>query len=435
MNDKEIRKSVLLNIILKPVSVILGLLYMPILLRYLGPEKYGIWVTILSIVNWITTFDIGIGNGLRNCLATELVNEQYDEAKKSVSTAYVILSAIVFTIFLCVLLIGSFLNWNHILNTQVNIRKTLLISFTFVCLNFILSIQNNCYYAIQRSEIVSLINVVIQALDLIGVLLIINFSSHYGSLVQLAFVIGGIGLIVNVCFTLNLWKRKQYFCPIIGAFDRTKLNNICSLGIKFFFIQIAGMVLFTTDSLIISNIFSPSEVTPYNTVYKVFGVGMSLFTALLTPFWSRFTVAKEQGDYMWMQKTINKIKIVWMECSMMFIIAIPFFKPVVNIWLGRELNYENGLVFCMAVYYIAYMYSGIYSTALNGLGDIDLQLLLAIVSTILNVPLSIFLAKKMELGTTGVCLGTVISLLIGNVAFTIQMKGIISRGIQKGKIE
>ena len=125
---------------------------------------------------------------------------------------------------------------------------------------------------------------------------------------------------------------------------------------------------------------------------------------------------------------------LWGGCAAAFIIAIPIFKPIVNIWLGQVLDYDVGLIACMSIYYIVYMYSGIYSTALNGLGDINLQLILAIVSAIVNIPLSIFLAKTNGLGTTGVCLGTIISLLIGDVAFTIQMNSIIKKGLKGRKI-
>ena len=80
MKDKKIIKSVGLTTIIKPVGMIVSFIYTPMLLAYLGEEKYGIWITVLTVINWINYFDVGIGNGLRNCLASEVGQRKYDEA-------------------------------------------------------------------------------------------------------------------------------------------------------------------------------------------------------------------------------------------------------------------------------------------------------------------------------------------------------------------
>lgn len=430
-NSKSgIKFSIITNMMMKPISMVIGLLYTPLLLNYLGKEKYGVWVTILSIVNWITTFDVGLGNGLRNTLTAELLQEEYEEARKSISTAYIGLTSVVTLIFVCGICVGQFLNWNSILNTDIYIVPVLLISFTFICINFILAIQNNCYYAIQKSEVVALIGVLVQVVNLTGVYCLSKISTE-NSLVYMAILTGMSGFIMYVCFTIRLWKRAKYFVPSVKQFCKKKLKKICSLGVKFFLIQIAALILFTTDSLLIANIYSPSEVTPYNTVYKVFGIVHSVFAAILVPMWSRFTVAKEQNDYEWMKNMIKKMQFVWLLFSFGLIILVPIYQPLSDLWLGQRLDYTSGLVFMMAIYYIAFMYSGMYSTVLNGLGDINVQLVCAIVSAISNIPLSIFFAKTCGMGLTGICLGTIIGMLFGNVIFTIQVKNILKKGLEK----
>ena len=61
----------------------------PLMIKYLGNEQYGIWSTILAIFSWIVLFDIGIGNGVRNKLAESLAKENKEEAQKYVSTGYI----------------------------------------------------------------------------------------------------------------------------------------------------------------------------------------------------------------------------------------------------------------------------------------------------------------------------------------------------------
>ena len=84
----------------------------------------------------------------------------------------------------------------------------------------------------------------------------------------------------------------------------------------------------------------------------------------------------------------------------------------------------------MALYMITYMYSGIFSTIINGLGEIKVQMYLSIFSAFINIPLSVFLARNMGMLTTGIALGTLISILIGNVVFTIQVLSVINKGMK-----
>lgn len=75
MNDKRLYKNIGINVILKPLTMLLSMIYIPVLLDYLGDEKYGVWATISAFVNWFSVFDIGIGNGMRNKLAESLAAE------------------------------------------------------------------------------------------------------------------------------------------------------------------------------------------------------------------------------------------------------------------------------------------------------------------------------------------------------------------------
>jgi O-antigen/teichoic acid export membrane protein len=73
-HERSVRanKNIALSFFLKVLNVAIQFLFVPILLGYLSPIKYGVWVTIGSVINWLYFFDVGLGNGLRNRLAEAL---------------------------------------------------------------------------------------------------------------------------------------------------------------------------------------------------------------------------------------------------------------------------------------------------------------------------------------------------------------------------
>ena len=123
IKQSKLSQSMLKNLLLKPISYILNLVYTPLLLSYLGEEKYGLWATILSIIAWVNLCDIGIGNGLRNLLTSELANNELEDARKSVSTAYITLSIISLLITALLGVVSIFFNWGKAIRTATSVHS------------------------------------------------------------------------------------------------------------------------------------------------------------------------------------------------------------------------------------------------------------------------------------------------------------------------
>ena len=73
--NRMLTTNILFSGILKIISLLTSLLIVPITINYLNNEVYGIWMTISSMLFWISTFDIGLGNGMRNYL-TKAISEK-----------------------------------------------------------------------------------------------------------------------------------------------------------------------------------------------------------------------------------------------------------------------------------------------------------------------------------------------------------------------
>lgn len=423
--NSELRKSIILNVLLKPVSMMISIAYTPMLLRYLGAEDYGLWAVISSTINWILILDAGIGNGLRNKLAEAIESRDWNRSKRLVSTAYISISQIVILIIFIFILFSQVTDWSVFFNTKTQIRAVINVTFVFTCLTFVFSLINTISFSIQRAEDTSYRNVVMQIINLCMIWILNRYSAGGFRLLNIAVLTGLSSAAVYLISSLVLYHSNKNLSPSVKFFDRKELKNICGIGFKFFFIQIVGLILFGTDNLIITKLIDNEHVTSYNMVYKIFGLSMTVFNAILAPLWSGFTIAMQQNDMNWIKNTLKKMKFIWGIISIGLMISVFFYRPVTDIWLQTRLEYDFALIPCMAVYFIVYMYSGMYSTLLNGIGRVNEQLGLSVFSAIVNVPLSVFLAGYFKLGTTGVCMGTIAVLLAGDIYFTFLVRKII----------
>lgn len=423
-ND-SLKRSMFLSALCKPLGMVISFFYTPMLLNYLGEEAYGIWSTILSVVNWINYFDVGIGQGLRNVLACSVARGEEDKAQKSVSTGYVALSVIsLVTCFIGLIIIGV-LDINRLFNTQLSVKPVLTVSFLCICINFVLGLSKTLLYATQQAEKVGFMTVVMQTINLVGIAVLSIFSKS--SLLAVAIIIGISGIAVNLIFTGKIWLRYDFLMPKFKQYCSNELREICNVGVKFFFIQIAALVLYSTDNMIITQLFGPTYVTPYHTSYVAFGIVNGLFGAMISPLWSKYTVAMEQKNYRWIKETVISLDKTLPLIGIALGIGSFVFEPISRIWLHKTLPYDTGLVQCMALYYFLTIWGSIYANVLNGMSKVNMQLILGCLAALVNVPLSIFLGKTCGLGTTGVCLATGICMLFTNIPVTISTHRLLNR--------
>lgn len=413
----------------KGASILLSLAYVPVVLNYLGDYKYGVWAAILSILSWISYFDLGIGNGLRNRLAEALASDSpKTDAKTLISSAYAILGAVVAAITVVCGLAITLVDWPALLSAWdvgENLLCVMEISFLGMCLSFVLMLCNNVFYALQKAQVVNLMAVFQQAAMLLSVWLLSLMRTSDLTAVAVLYVCSNV--LVYGSFSAFLFLRNRAIAPSPKCIDGRVAKDLGGLGLKFFITQIATLVLFTTDNLIISNLFGPEQVTVYSTANKVFTVIISLFAALVVPLWSKTTVDFARGDISEIRRTLAKMYGLFAVAAIGTALLAAVFKPLVALWLGRDLGFTWSLILMMGLYAVIYMWNTIWSQIANGLTLVDFMVAVACVQAVVNIPLSILLATVCGLGIEGVLLGTILTMAISSVTYPVYARRVLAR--------
>ncbi|WDF62506.1 lipopolysaccharide biosynthesis protein [Flavobacterium sp. KACC 22763] len=427
---KNITRHVFISFLYKGGSIICSFLMVPLTIKFLDTDNYGVWLTLSSFIAWFSFFDIGIGNGLRNKFAEAKAKEDLILAKTYVSTAYFTIGSICFILIPVFFLFNFFVDWSKVFNTNENFQKQLSllmpIVFALFCLNLVGKLITTIYTADQNHSMQGKINFYTSLLSLIAIWFMIQTTESslflFGIIFSVLPVLILIGL--NVFAFTNVYKDYK---PVFSLWKKDYFKDIFGLGFSFFFIQMAWIIITTTDNIIISQLFSPKEVVPYNLALKLFSISIMMFTIIVTPYWSSFTEAYFKSDYMWIKVAMKNLKmfiVIFCVISVMILLCSDF---LYKIWLGKEADVPFYMSLSMCIYTCLIIYLTPFNYFINGIGKVKLQLYQTIFMSVLNIPISIFFAKHLNIGPVGIILGTIICIVPSVIISTVQFNKIISQ--------
>ncbi|WP_291910791.1 oligosaccharide flippase family protein [Chitinophaga sp. CB10] len=428
--NSKAKRNIIYSFVLKGLSVAFSMLLIPLSLKYLHKEDFGLWLTISSIVSWLAFFDIGLANGLRNNLAEAIAKKNYQLAKELVSTTYALLMLIVTGFFIIFLGFNQVADWSKILNADPllagPLRTVFIIIFGSFCIKLVLDIINTIATADQNSYISNYINMLINAITLLIIYLLDAFSDAK-NLVTFSFYYSIVPILVTGITSIFFFTGKyRQLAPSLRCINFTHSKKLLSLGFQFFFIQLIVMIIFSTDNFLITRLFGPKEVPAFNIAFRYLSVVSIGFGIILTPFWSAITEAYVNRDYSWIKKIINKLMLVW-GLTVIGVIIMFFISPVVyKYWIGDEVQIPKSVTLWLGVFVLISCWNNIFAYFLNGVSKLRLQLYTSLVIGIINIPMAILLSRVDGLGVTAVAIANCISLFIPGIIIPIQYKKIIN---------
>lgn len=424
----KLKKNIFQLIAIKGLSSFIGFIMVPLTLNYLEPSKYGIWLTLSSIMGWIGLLDLGLANGLRNKLGEAWTKNNNNLARTFVSSTYAAFVLIVLLANLIFWLIYPFLDWVSILNIDVilldEVRLLVVIIFSLFTLRMIFGVILTILSVDHRPALADFIVLMGSLFTLALIYLLTTISNNSLLLMGISLsIIPPIFLLISSVWFFN--KDYRLISPSFSFINLAKIKEIGSLSINFFIMQIASLVLTMTDMIIISRLYGPEEVVPYNISYRLFGYVFVVFHLIVTPFWSAYNEAYFKKDFIWIRSVTVKLIRGWfiLIFGVIFMILISGF--IYPIWIGEKIFIPKSLSFFMGIFVIVQSFNAIFSTFIFSTGKLRVLTIMAIFVGVINIPLCFILAETFQFGVLGIILATIICTLCNAIVAFIQYHKII----------
>ena len=420
----------------RAISQLIALVTVPLTFNYLGPERYGLWMVLGSIIAAMGIADLGIGNGLLNAISDAYGRDDHRLARECVTSAFMMMLGIATFLALLGTVAYPFIPWVRLFNVKSTAvaaegSKALVILFSWFVLNIPLGVIGRAQAGLQKGYLPQLVGSFGSIVTLGALLLVIR--SH-GSLAWLVFAstVGSIlGIIINAVI---LFREHPWLVPTLSSYSAATAKRILKLGLMFFVLQCGVAISYNSDNLVITQILGAAAVAAYAVPQKLFSFLQTVVGMAILPLWPAYGEAIARGDVAWVRRVF--VGSFWLALAITvplstgMVLACPW---ILRVFFGKALLAPTALLVVLAVWVVINAIAVVTAILLNGAGVLREQMVVVIISSVSNLALSIFLTRSF--GVMGVCLGSIITQVLITLPVYFVLISSLFRKLERTKIE
>jgi O-antigen/teichoic acid export membrane protein len=418
---RSIAQGTLSALAMRGIGAMAGLAAVPITVGYLGPERYGVWMTIAATLAWLSLSDLGVLNELTNVLAAARASGDTARARAAVSTALLAVAAVTLSLLVVGAATFRLVNWPGLLGVAPGQAATetapaVAVAVALFLVELPLGVVGRVYVT-QREGGEGNAWEAVAALASLGAVLGVTRGS--GGLPALVVAWSGSRVLVLLASAAWLFGfRHPELRPRLGFFRVDMVRGLLGRGGAFFLAQAAALVLFSTDNIIIARVLGPAAVTPYSVTWRLFGISTLLVSLAFPYLWAAHADALARQDREWVVAALRRS--VGAALLAAVVLVVPFVilgRPLIRLWAGPAAVPTGALLVWMGLWHLIHAPMTALASFLNAAGQVRVQAWAGSLSAVANVILSVFLARRF--GLSGVIAATVVSYLAINAVPTL----------------
>ncbi len=389
----------------------LSLLTVPLTLNYLGPERYGMWLTVSSMIALLAFTDLGLANGLLNAVTRTMARGEFVESRRQVSSALVLLTLVAVALTGLFAVVYSIVPWAGVLAVSSpravsEAGPTVAAWVACFLIGLPLGVTAQVRMGRQEGYIVH-VTAAVGNLAAVGALLAVILGRQ--GLPLLVVAMAGPPLIASAVNGMVLFKHDApELRPSLALADRGTGFGLLRAGFLFFVLQIAIAVAFTSDTLVVAQLVGPEAVAEYGVASKLFIIPAGIVAIALSPLWPAYGEAIARGDILWTRSTLlRSIKVGLFTSVAAAAVLVVFGLPIIALWVGPSVTPPFLLLLGFGIWVVLSTVGNSVAMLLNGAHEIRFQAVAAAVMAVVNLALSIWLTSR--IGVAGVMWGTVIA--------------------------
>jgi O-antigen/teichoic acid export membrane protein len=388
------------------VEMAVGLLVLPFNLSHLGASAYGLWALTTSITMYFSVLDLGYSGAVVKFVAQYRAKRDMRALNETLSTTFFLFAAFGVLTYVVAIVLSVYIDRIlHLSPDQVHTaRLVLLITSVSVALGTACTVFGAVINGFQRYDLNNVAGTA--STIVIAIVNVLVLWAGYG-LVELVLATTAIRVLTYWVYRANAYRVFPAMRLRFALFRRERLRELTSFSVFMALIDWANKLNYSIDAIVIGIMLGTGAVAVWSVGQRLAEATQRL-TNQLNDILFPNVVDHSESERL---DRLQRLFLVGTRFSLATVVPIAaalllMAGPLVRSWVGPEFEGSVIVVQLLAVIVVVRVGNATGSTLLKGAGRHRLVAGVNVATAIVNVSLSIALAKP--LGLEGVAIGTLV---------------------------
>lgn len=431
--ENQVLKTASLTTIARTLSVIASIITLPLLLKSIGKDDYGLFVLIGSLTGYLGLMTFGATSTLKNKIVESYNQKDFYKVNLIISSVF----SVYFLVYIFNLLIFSIISFFYpefyygLLNNYVISNDTKYVFYflivTTLLNTFVGSVIVNSYHGINKLNVLAKIQAYTTIFMTVFYIVFLIFEPSLLTVVVFNLLKSFILIIINYLFLKKNFIQLKIFISIkaLVYFKELKKSSM-----YFFIASLLTIMTTSADYIMISKFYDTSSLAVFDISQKIYLIIASAFPIAYSswPIVSKYYFANKKNALHLLFYKLIRLNIL--TKITFFLPAFLFYPVIVNLWLGENFVSSMYVYFAFFVIFANNVVLGIFSLYLSATENQKHLISMTFINLIVNIGSSLYIFYEYKIGLLSFLLGTIISQYVLFFLFILKYKNIFNKQIK-----
>lgn len=411
----QLKAGAFLSYVSIGLNNVVGLLYIPFMLRMMGQTEYGLYSLVASVISYLTVLDLGFGNAIIRYTAKFRAEGKQREQYEMFGMFLLLYSCV----GIIALLIGGMLycNVDRLFDRTMTVEELekVRIMMVLMCVNlaftFPMSIFGSIITAYENFVFQKLVNIARIILNPLVMIVMLMMGYRAIGMVVVTTLFNVATLLINCWYCFHKIGIKIYW----GKFKWGFLKEISIYSFWIFLNALMDRIYWSTGQFVLGIYKGSAAIAVYAVAIQLQAIYMTFSTAISGVFLPKVTamVAKGSCEQEVSDLFIRTGRIQYIVMAFILTGFILFGRDFVRLWAGNDYEEAYSIALLFFVPLTVPLIQNLGITILQARNQMKFRSLLYIIVALLSLGFSFPLAKKY--GGIGCAWSTALALVLGHI--------------------
>ena len=412
MNLRSLTRNAIANGVSLAIRIVISYLLTPFLINYLGKERYGVWMILVTFTlsGSLSFFSFGFQGALIKYVAEHFTLKQFNKLNEVFSATLLFYAGTGLACAFAVVLFGRFFLSDvfAIPAEEIPTARTVMYIFALMVIFELPTLAVSAIIeGLQRYDLLALLDVG-RLLLFFAVVIVVLYTGRGLEAIAFAMLFSTVAYGVSMLF---LAKKLVPTCAIVIGGDKSTLRELFVLTRDLFIIRVNSLIYNNMDKMIIGVILSTTFVTDYDIANRIHALAltvMGLAPSVVLPAASAFDAANDTERT---KQLLLKGSKYSTAMTIPFVIGLFILsESLIKFWISPQYAYIALYARLFLAYMLFWPVIQVGWNMLVGVNKVKSIVPLQTISVGVNLVVSIVLVHYV--GVAGTMIGTVVANLL-----------------------